>query len=119
MKKFLKKILTNTGPKPLKNSKLFKKNSKIIAENFTIRSFGKKNPNKIFYIINRSPGAGLFSNVTFVLNHLSICKIFNFIPVVDMKNFPTIYNEKKKINNTFNAWLYYFKPVSNYSLKEL
>jgi len=119
MKKFLKQILTNTGPKPLINNKLFKKDSKIIAKNFTINSFGKKNPNKIFYIINRSPGAGLFSNVSFVVNHLSICNFFNFVPVIDMENFPTIYNEKIKINNTYNAWLYYFKPLNNYSLKEI
>jgi len=119
MKKFLKKILTNTGPKPLKNIKIFKYNSKIIAKNFTINSFGKKNPNKIFYVINRSPGAGLFSNVTFVLNHLSICKTFKFIPIIDMENFPTIYNERQKINKTFNAWLYYFQPLNNYRLVEV
>ena len=119
MNKFLKNILTNTGPKPISNNKFLKKNSKIVAKNFTINSFGKKNSNKIFYIINRAPGAGLFSNVTFVLNHLSICNFFNFIPVIDMENFPTIYNEKKKINNIFNAWLYYFKPINNYSLKEV
>ena len=119
MKKFLKKILTNTGPKPLSNNKIFKKNSKIIAKNFAINSFGKKNSNKIFYIINRSPGAGLFSNVTFVLNQLSICKIFKFIPIIDMENFPTIYNEKNKINKTFNSWFYYFEPLNKFSLKEV
>ena len=119
MKKFLKQILTNTGPKTLINNKLFKKNSKIIANNFTINTFGKKNPNKIFYVINRSPGAGLFSNVSFVVNHLLICKLFNFIPIIDMENFPTIYNERVKINNTYNSWLYYFKPLNNYSLKEV
>jgi len=107
------------GIKTLKQNKEFKKNNKVAAKNFTINSFGKKNSNKIFYIINRSPGAGLFSNVTFVLNHLSICKIFNFIPVIDMENFPTIYNEKKKINKTLNAWHYYFKPLNNHNLKEV
>ena len=119
MKNFLKKMLTNTGPKPLNSKKVFKHDSKIIAKNFTINSFGKKNSNNIFYIINRSPGAGLFSNVSFVLNHLSICKIYKFIPIVDMENFPTIYNERKKIDNTFNAWLYYFKPLNNYNLDEV
>ena len=77
----------NIGIKTLKQNKVFKKNNKAVAKNFTINSFGKKNSNKIFYIINRSPGAGLFSNVTFVLNNLSICKIFKFIPIIDMENF--------------------------------
>ena len=36
--------------------------------------FGIKNKNKTFYIIKRTPGAGLFSNVIFVLNHLLIAK---------------------------------------------
>ena len=34
-------------------------NKKFYANNY---SFGKLNPDKIFYVIRRSPGAGLFSN---------------------------------------------------------
>jgi len=94
------------------------KKFKNITES-NIKSFGNFNKNKTFYVIKRTPGAGLFSNLTFVLNHLLICKNSGFIPVVDMENFPTIYNEKNKIFNTFNAWLYYFKPLNNYSLKEI
>ena len=30
-----------------------------------------------------------------------------------MENFTTIYNERKKVNKTLNAWLYYFKPLNN------
>ena len=89
----LKKYLTNIGPLPIyKNKKI--KHKLHIGKKFNIISFGNKNPNKIFYIIRRDPGAGLFSNVTVVLNHIMICKKFNFIPVVDMENFSTIYNEK-------------------------
>ena len=36
-----------------------------------------------------------------------------------MQNFPTIYNEKSKINKTYNAWLYYFNPLNKYSLNEV
>ena len=53
------------------------------------------------------------------MNHLLIAQRHNFIPVVDMENYPTIYNEKKKINGTKNAWEYYFEPVSKYSLNEV
>ena len=82
-------------------------------------SFGNLNPDKIFYIIRRSPGAGIFSNVLYVLNHLNIAKKNNFIPIVDMKNYLTIYNEKIPINNNYNAWEYYFNNFSNYSLNEV
>ena len=36
----------------------------------------------------------MFSNLIFVLNHLIICEKHKFIPIIDMENFPTIYNEK-------------------------
>ena len=35
------------------------------------KSFGDLNKDKIFYVIKRSPGTGLFSNVTFVLSFLN------------------------------------------------
>lgn len=82
-------------------------------------SFGNLNPDKIFYIIRRSPGAGIFSNVLYVLNHLNLAKKNNFIPIVDMKNYITIYNEKNSINNNYNAWEYYFNNFSNHSLDEV
>ena len=81
--------------------------------------FGNKNKNKTFYVIRRTPGTGLFSNVLYVLNHLKIAKKNKYIPFVDMENFTTIYNERKKINGTKNAWEYYFKNLSNYKLKEI
>ena len=84
-----------------------------------IFNFGDLNKDKTFYVIKRTPGTGLFSNVVFVLNHLIIAEKFNFIPVVDMENFKTIYNEKKNINNLKNSWNYYFENVSNYSLDEV
>ncbi len=83
------------------------------------KSFGDLNKDKIFYVIKRSPGTGLFSNVTFVLNHLRICKKNNFIPIIDMDNFKTIYNEDKKIKNTNNAWEYYFEKLNDFPLKEV
>ena len=38
-----------------------------------------------------------------MLNHLKIAESCGYIPVVDMENFPTIYNELKKIDNTNNS----------------
>ena len=118
MKSF-KEIFTNTGPKPL-----FKKKTeiqkKILGKNYKyIVKENYKNKNKVFYVIRRSPGAGMFSNVNYVINHLKVCDQYNFIPVVDMENFTTIYNEREKINNTYNAWEYYFEKLNKYSLSEV
>jgi hypothetical protein len=109
-----KTITLSYDPGPLfYNSEEFQK------KNVFIITGGKKNPDKVFYVIKRSPGYGLFSNVLFVLNHIRTAKKFNFIPIVDMQNYTTLYNEKKKICNTFNSWEYYFEQISNYTLKEV
>ena len=97
-----------------------KKNKDIQQDlNFNLCNFGKLNPKKFFYVIRRSPGAGLFSNFIYVLNHLVISEQNGFIPIIDMENFTTIYNEKEKIDNTFNAWEYYFEKINKYSLREV
>ena len=114
-----KNILTNTGPKPIEKNKQIIKEKFFLGENFKIFNFGTNNKNKFFYIIRRTPGAGLFSNLTFVLNHLVISNSFNLIPIIDMKNFTTIYNEKNKIDGHHNAWEYYFKKLNRYSLNEV
>lgn len=102
------------------------KENKIITKKLEkkdkIRDVKRKNliKNKIkFYIIRISPGAGFFSNFGYVLNHLKIADDRNLIPVIDMKNFPTHYNEINKINNSKNSWEYYFQKVSKFKLKNI
>ena len=112
---FLKKLLVGNIAKPIIKKKEKLKDHPL----YNFHSYGKKNPNKIFYVIRRSPGAGLFSNLIYVLNHLKIANNHNFIPVIDMQNFPTIYNEEKMVNGTKNSWDYYFKKVSKYNLNEV
>ena len=87
--------------------------------NFEYKTYGSKNPDKFFYVIRRHPGAGFFSNLNFVIHHLLICDQLKMIPIIDMENYQTFYNCKKKINNTFNSWEYYFKPISKYKLVEV
>ena len=73
IKQHLKKKLFIQTPKILglkKNN--FLKN--YANENSSIFSFGEKNANKTYYVIKRTPGTGLFSNVVFVLNHLKIAR---------------------------------------------
>ena len=114
----LKKYFTNQGPKAYFKKK-FDINRFLVNSGLKYASFGNKNPKKIFYVINRSPGAGLFSNLTFVLNQLKFCEENQFIPIVDMENFTTIYNEEKKIDNSFNAWDYYFEKINKYKLQDV
>ena len=108
----------------LRKKNLFsKKISNIVEKNpdeFKKIKLGKKNKNKIFFVIQRQNiNSGLFSNVFYVINKLSISEKNKFIPVVDMENFSNMYSEKKKIFNTHNVWRYYFKPLSSYKLEEV
>ena len=82
-------------------------------------SFGRKNKNTTFYVIKKSQASGIFSILIYVLNHLILSEKINAVPVVDMENFPSIYNENKVIKNTKNSWLYYFDQVSKYKLKDI
>ncbi len=85
-----------------------------------IKDFGEKNPDKQFYVIWRDYyGSGFFSNYTFVVCHLLIAKKNNFIPIIDFKNFKSLYNENEEINGTENAWQYYFEQLNTYSLDEV
>ena len=126
IKKFLKKIFLflpidimsfffDDRAKPL----FVKKKKLNNSIKINLYSFGNLNKDKIFYIIRRSPGAGLFSNVIYVLNHIAIAKKHGFVPFVDMENFNTIYNEKKKINGNLNAWEYYFEQITKNTINNI
>jgi len=82
-------------------------------------SFGNKNKNKKFYVIKRTPGGGFFSNLLYVIVNLKIAEKNKYIPIVDMCNFPTNYNQKKNMNSEKNIWNLFFEPVSRYSLNEV
>jgi len=57
------------------------------------KTFGDKNPDKIFFIIWRSfDGAGFCSIFHHVMSYIKIAKDLNMIPIVDFKNFTTKYN---------------------------
>ena len=68
MNQFLKKIITSTGPKPFFKKKFIYNDFLLNQDCEYIFKNNTKNKNKIFYVIRRSPGAGLFSNVVFVIN---------------------------------------------------
>jgi len=82
-------------------------------------SFGQKNQNKFFYVIKRSPGAGFFSNLIYVLKSIEYAEQKNFIPIIDMENFKNKYSEKKNIKNIKNYWEVCFEKINNYKLDEV
>ncbi len=85
-----------------------------------LRSFGDQNPDKTFYVIWRDNlGSGFFSNFSQVISHIMLAESFDMIPVVDYQNFKTLYNTDEPVNGSLNAWEYYFKTLSGYTLDEV
>jgi len=97
-----------------------KNKSQKIYKPKKLYKFGKKNKNKTFYIIKKdfNPN-GLFSNLTFVLDHINYSIKKKTIPIIDMQNYHTVYNEREKIFGTNNSWNYYFLPLNKYKLNEV
>ena len=68
MLEIFRKYIINKRTRVINKKSISKKsnnnNDKLF---YSIKSFGSKNQNKIFYVINRSPGGGMFSNLNFVI----------------------------------------------------
>jgi hypothetical protein len=120
IKNFLKKKIYKIGfNSPLSINNKFSIINKNTKKKLLKIKFGNKNPKKKFYVIKRSPGGGFFSNLLYILIHLEFAEKKFFIPVVDMQNFPTVYNQKINMYKIKNLWNLYFRNVSNYSLNEV
>lgn len=61
------------------------------------------------YLIWRTDGAGFWSIVASTLAHCDIARKKGLVPVVDMANHPSVYQEDKPVNGTRNVWEYYFQ----------
>ena len=114
IRKFIYNRRSNIDHK-IKSNSFLKKNDLT----FHIKTLGPKNPEKKFYVIQRAVGGGMFSNLNYVIHHIKISLDLRCIPVIDMKNFPTKYNEKYKIYNSLNSWDYYFYPINKYKLEDV
>ena len=91
------------------NNKMHNSN-KLNQFNLEYKTYGSIHPNKFFYIIRRTPGAGFFSNLNFVIHNLLICDQLKMIPVIDMENYKTYYDVSKvkmitEIYNTYDSYL--------------
>ena len=64
-----------------------------------------------FYIARRAArwgDSGFFANYFVALYHFFHATRLGFRPVIDMRNYKTLYSEKHPVNGTMNAWNYYF-----------
>lgn len=120
IKNIIKKKFLNIGFKSkIKLNQKFDQINRSSKHKIGKKSFGKKNKAKIFYVIKRTPGAGFFSNLAYVLKNLEIAYKNNYNPIVDMENFPTMYSQKKNIGNIKNVWEIFFNQTSQYDLKRV
>lgn len=70
------------------------------------------------YVIRRKHKAGFFSNFFYVLGNIVYAKEKQYSVAVDMQYYKTLYNEKKAVNGTRNAWEYYFEQPDNLSVNK-
>ena len=74
-----------------------------------------RNAGPTYYIVRRCLGwgnAGFFSNYVYALTHIAYAKDRGWIPVVDMRNYHTLYSENHPVNGSRNDWEHYFlQPV--------
>lgn len=83
-----------------------------------IKHYGKENSEKNIYLIDiNDENAGFFALFRWVLSALVLSDQFGFLPVVNYSH--SAYNEPVKINNTYNAFEYYFMQVSDISTEEV
>ena len=87
------------------------------AQSCSVASFGEQNPDKYFLVIRQEgTGRGLFSIMSSILCWLDFADRHGFVPVVDLENFKTVYNEDSPVNGNENSFNYYFELNNEYSL---
>lgn len=90
------------------------------------KKFGELNPDKTFYVIRLAPPAtGFLANYNYVLGYMKYAFEKGWIPVIDMENYATLYQESQPYNGTKNVWEYFFeqpydkKTGKRYTLNEV
>lgn len=71
------------------------------------------------YVIWRTYGAGFWSIVASTLAHCDLAEKSGYVPVVDMGNYPAIYQEQSPVNGTNNVWEYYFEQPQGRGIKNI
>lgn len=106
-----------------RNNKVCRRIREMLYHNICFEcraSFGKRNPDKQFYVI-RCPQAemGLYAVINYVTWHLRKAGSIGAAPVVDWQYYPNKYfSEDDKIGKE-NAWEYFFNQTTDIGLDEV
>lgn len=113
LKTHIPELIWNTLANPVQQFR-----QKNYSESIVVKSSAKID-SEVFVIRRRPPGGGLFSNVNHVLQGIEYAVIQNLTPVVDMQNHWTTYSQRSEFHGSFNAWEYFFNPVSEIKLSDV
>lgn len=81
---------------------------------------GWKNVENTYYIIRReSPVEGIFSQVNYVMAHCEYAERHGWIPIVDMKNTPSILWDGREKKGNRNLWELYYKQPMGLGLEDV
>ncbi len=95
----------------------------------TRKNYGNCNEDKTFFVIRPyyyskpnlviSAIPHLLTNYYCTIQYIAYAKDNGWIPVVDWENYKLPHSEEESINGTNNAWEYYWKQPSEYTLDEV
>lgn len=113
-------ILRNIQNIPYKNAvKKIIKEKDLIAKIEKLNSLANSNEKKVFYIIRRdNASVGLLTYVSIFLGHIAYAVSKGYVPIIDMQNFGSIYQNKEDFKKK-NVWEFYFKQPYNFDLSHI
>lgn len=83
-------------------------------------SFGKENPDKIFYVIRwDQETSGIMGLLCHVLANIRYAETKGYIPVVDFKNGRNLYFPSNDDVGKYNVWEKFFEQITPYTLDEV
>lgn len=83
------------------------------------KKYGNENKDKVFYVIGQKERTGgLWWIVNKVVMHLAYADDKGYIPVVDYKNFWTLYHNDDELNKV-NVWEKFFLQPAGYTLDDI
>lgn len=86
-----------------------------------IRSYGEKNPDKVFFVMRLTKcGIGLFASLFLYAGAIEYAEKSGALPMIDLKNCFVMGLQEVEQCGKENAWEYYFQqPTQGYTLEEV
>lgn len=80
-----------------------------------LNTINMRENNVTYYVISlKNPRVGIIGYIVYILPHIAYSVAKGYIPVIDMKNYPSIYQEKDE-----NAWETFFEQPMNKHLEDI